>query len=96
MKIGIIGTGNVAKSIGEALSKSNEVVYGSRKPEEAKQKMPNANVQSIEEAASNILFRKSMMRRVFQGCFLAVLHLYQQWLFLSMLSEKYLTDWLSI
>ena len=53
MKIGIIGTGNVAKSIGEALSKSNEVVYGSRKPEEAKQKMPNANVQSIEEAARN-------------------------------------------
>ena len=52
MKIGIIGTGNVAKSLGEALSKSNnEIVYGSRKPEEAKQKMPNANIKSIEEAA---------------------------------------------
>lgn len=50
MKIAIIGTGNVARSLGEALSKANEVTYGSRKPDEAKQKMPNANVQSVEEA----------------------------------------------
>ncbi len=54
MKIAIIGTGNVAKNLGQALSRANnEIVYGSRKPEEAKRKMPNANVQSIEEAAKN-------------------------------------------
>ncbi len=53
MKIAIIGTGNVAKSIGESVSKSNEVVYGSRNPEEAKQKIPGANITTIEEAAKS-------------------------------------------
>lgn len=53
MKIAIIGTGNVAKSLGVAISKSNEVIYGSRNPEEAKQKMPGSTVSSIEEAAKS-------------------------------------------
>ena len=51
MKIAIIGTGNVGKSLGEALSKGNEVIYGSRKPEEAKAKLSGANVATIEEAS---------------------------------------------
>ena len=51
MKIAIIGTGNVASNLGAALSNSNEIVYGSRNPAEAKAKLPNANIKSIEEAA---------------------------------------------
>ncbi len=53
MRIAIVGTGNVGRSLGEALSKSNDVVYGSRRPDEAKSKMGNANVASIDEAAKN-------------------------------------------
>ncbi|EQD30930.1 NADP oxidoreductase coenzyme F420-dependent [mine drainage metagenome] len=50
MKVAIIGTGNVGMSLGEALSKNNEVVYGSRKPEDVKSRMGSANVETIEEA----------------------------------------------
>ena len=53
MRIAIVGTGNVGRSLGEALSKSNDVVYGSRRPDEAKSRMGNANVASIDEAAKN-------------------------------------------
>lgn len=54
MKIAIIGTGNVAKSIGESVSKNNEVVYGSRNPEEAKQKIPGAKHNHDRRSRKNL------------------------------------------
>ncbi len=48
MKIGVIGTGNVGKAIGEGLkSKGYEVIYGSRDPKAAK--LPAGSV--VKEAA---------------------------------------------
>jgi len=51
VKIAIIGTGNVAKNLGKALSKKHEVVFGSRNPEMAKVDI-NAKVTNIEDAAA--------------------------------------------
>ncbi len=51
MKIAIIGTGNVAKNLGKALSKKHEVIFGSRNPEMAKVDI-NAKVTNIEDAAA--------------------------------------------
>jgi predicted dinucleotide-binding enzyme len=54
MKIAIIGTGNVGKSLGKGLiKKGHEVIYGSRNPESKKKEIPRkAKITNIKDAAN--------------------------------------------
>ncbi|MCL4381079.1 MAG: NADPH-dependent F420 reductase [Candidatus Marsarchaeota archaeon] len=53
MRIAIIGTGNVGRNLGAALEKGNEVVYGSRDPKAAQDKLKGKNITGINEAAKS-------------------------------------------